>query len=303
VLKLSMPLAAASLLLCSFAFAQELADPAAAKAMDEPATELDLAFEAAKAAAVTGPSSVLLADQAKLDLPEGYVFVPKKESDTLMLAMGNSESPGRLGTVWSAEGGNWFVVISFVDEGYIKDEEAKDWDVDAMLDNFKEGTEEQNKLRAQRGMAEMEITGWVEKPAYDAAMHRLVWSIGSRDKGADADAEQGVNYNTYALGREGYISLNLVTGMSTVETEKPLAKRLLAAVSYNDGKGYGDFNAGTDKVATYGIAALIGGVAAKKLGLLAMAGVFLVKAWKLILIGLVAFGSLFGKFFGKKNSA
>ena len=42
---------------------------------------------------------------------------------------------------------------------------------------------------------------------------------------------------------------------------------LLADLDYNSGKRYEDFNASTDHIAEYGLAALIGGIAAKKLGL------------------------------------
>ena len=48
----------------------------------------------------------------------------------------------------------------------------------------------------------------------------------------------------------------------------------MAAVKFNDGKRYTDFDSSTDKVAAYGLAALVAGVAAKKLGLLAIAGAF-----------------------------
>ena len=40
----------------------------------------------------------------------------------------------------------------------------------------------------------------------------------------------------------------------------------VAALNFNEGKRYADFNASTDKVAEYGLAALVAGVAAKKLG-------------------------------------
>jgi uncharacterized membrane-anchored protein len=56
-------------------------------------------------------------------------------------------------------------------------------------------------------------------------------------------------------------------------------------------------------VAEYGLAALVGGVAAKKLGLLAALGVFLLKFWKLLLIGLVAIGALISKLAGRKKAA
>jgi hypothetical protein len=69
-------------------------------------------------------------------------------------------------------------------------------------------------VRAARGFTELEIIGWVEKPTYTAATHRLVWSMSAKDKGAPADAPVGINYNTYALGREGYVSMNLLTSLN-----------------------------------------------------------------------------------------
>ena len=74
--------------------------------------------------------------------------------------------------------------------------------------------------------------------------------------------------NAYALGREGYFSLNLVTGLADLPQHKPAAHKLLAALEYNTGKRYADFDEKTDHVAEYGLAALITGgavaVAAKK---------------------------------------
>jgi len=125
-----------------------------------------------------------------------------------------------------------------------------------------------------------------------------VWSIASREKGGGG---QGVNYNTYALGREGYISLNLVTGQAQFEKFRPVAKSLLASLEYNTGKKYTDFDAGTDRVAEYGIAALIGGIAAKKLGMFALAAGLLVKFWKILLIAGIALIGVLAKLKGRKS--
>ncbi|WP_273429567.1 DUF2167 domain-containing protein [Chitinibacter tainanensis] len=260
------------------------------------------AYQAAAKAAQHGPAEIGLIDQAKLKLPAGYAFIPQAEAKTLMVAMGNSVGDDLLGLIMPEdEQQNWFIDVSYEKSGYIKDDDAKDWDAAELLTSLKEGTEETNKMRKERGIPEFEVIGWVEKPTYEAASHRLVWSANTRDKGASSDAEQGVNYNTYALGREGYISMNLVTGMSTVEAEKPIAKQLLAALEFNDGKRYSDFNASTDKVAEYGLAALVGGVAAKKLGLLAVIGAFLAKSAKLIGLALVGGFAAIRRFLGGKS--
>lgn len=252
--------------------------------------EYEAAARAANAAALPGPADVKLLDQAVLRLPRGYTYVPAAESSRLLAAMGNRVGDGLLGIVISPTSQTgWFVVLRFLKSGYIKDDEAKEWNVEELLAGLRAGTEEGNSERRARGIAEIEIVGWVEAPKYDAATHRLVWSLESREKGAAAGGERGVNYNTYALGREGYISMNLVTGMKEIQAEKPIAHQLLAALQYNDGKRYSDFNSATDHVAEYGLAALVGGFAAKKLGLFAL----LLKFWKLIAIGLIAASALF----------
>ena len=66
------------------------------------------------------------------------------------------------------------------------------------------------------------------------------------------------------------------------------------------GKRYEDFNATTDHIAEYGLAALIGGIAVKKLGLFALAAGFVLKFAKLILIGVAAFGASVMRFFRRK---
>jgi uncharacterized membrane-anchored protein len=270
-------------------------------AQTDPKAEAEAAFKAANAAATAGPADVKLADQATLKIAAGQAFIPSAEAGRLLQAMGNRSGSGLLGIVMPTSREEWFVVARNIKSGYIKDDDAKDWKADDLLKDLREGTEESNKERRSRGIPEMEIVGWVQPPTYDAAAHRLVWSLSSKDRGAPDTSEKGVNYNTYALGREGYISLNLVTSLKNIEKEKAVAHALLAALNYNDGKRYADFNSSTDKVAEYGLAALVGGVAAKKLGLLAMIGVFLLKFWKLLLIGVVGIGALIAKFAGRKK--
>lgn len=269
-------------------------------AQPNPQAGIEAAYKAASAAMTEGPADIKLADQATLKIAAGQAFVPTAEASKLLQAMGNRSGTDLLGMILPMGKAEWMVVARNVKAGYIKDDDARDWKADELLKDIREGTEQSNSERKSRGIPEMEIVGWVQPPTYDAAAQRLVWSLSSKDKGAPDSADKGVNYNTYALGREGYISLNLVTEMKTIEQEKAVAHALLASLNFNDGKRYADFNSPTDKVAEYGLAALIGGVAAKKLGLLAVIGVFLLKFWKILLIGGVGIGALVAKF-RKKN--
>jgi uncharacterized membrane-anchored protein len=263
--------------------------------------ELKSAIDALKTAAMPGPQDIALSSQANLKLPEGFAFVPKAQADRFMRAIGNSVDQDFIGLIFGEEL-DGFVSIEFSPAGYIKDDDAEKWNVAELLNGLKEGTRQANTERTKRGIPGLEVLGWIEEPDYDASNHRLVWSVSARNEGQSAEAAQSVNYNTYLLGREGYLSLNLVTDSQNVALGKPQANALLAAVSFNDGKRYDDFDAATDPVAKYGLAALIGGFAAKKLGLLAAFGVFFVKFWKLLAIGLIAFVALSKKSFRRRRA-
>jgi uncharacterized membrane-anchored protein len=272
----------------------------------EPATtksEIELAFDAAGAAMVHGPAQVAIAGQGTLDLPQGYGYVPNPAAKRLLEAMGNVVGSSTQGVLVATdvEGLPWFTVVSYESEGYISDDDAKDWDTDELLQSFKDGTAEDNKRRRELGFGEIDIVGWAEAPRYDAATHRLVWSVETREHDGHGGTSQGVNYRTLQLGRHGYIAMNMVTDLSALPQFKDDAENLLVALSFDQGKRYADFNADTDKVAEYGLAALVAGVAAKKLGFLALAAAFAVKAWKLLLLAGVAASAGIKKFFGKKE--
>ena len=276
-----------------------LAASSAFAADEAPAASRNDLSERIRRAAVEGPKDLPLAGQAQLHLPAGKVFLPQPEAGEMMRAMGN---PGDYRDLQGlilpkAEGAQWFVVVNFEKAGFVKDDDAKEWKADDLLSSFREGTEEANKERSKAGNTPIEIVGWAEMPKYDASTHRLVWAMSLRDKGAPADAPQGVNYNTYALGREGYFTLNLVTDLKDLPVQKEDAKALLAALDFDAGKRYADFNSSTDHVAEYGLAALVLGVGAKKLGLLALGFAFIAKFAKLAILAVVGVGAAFAKFF------
>lgn len=245
-------------------------------------------YQAAAAAALAvqkvGPTEILLLDQARLNLPDGYAFIPVKEAGEWMRSMGNRVDSSFLGLVISTKAEPWLITIEFQKEGFIKDDDAKNWDADDLLKSLKEGTEAGNAERTQRGFPAIEVVGWAQKPTYDAVTHRLVWSAVARDKGNTNAADQGVNFKTYALGRDGFMSLNLITELDQLAAHRPAALSVLEALQYNEGKRYVDYNAATDKVAAYGLAALVAGAAAKKLGLIAVILAFLAKFAKVFIV-------------------
>jgi uncharacterized membrane-anchored protein len=80
-------------------------------------------------------------------------------------------------------------------------------------------------------------------------------------------------------------------------------KDLLRVASFNEGYRYEDYNHGTDRMAAYGLGALVAGGLAAKAGLFAKLGVLLLAFKKFIILGLAAIGGFLGKLFrGRKAS-
>ena len=104
------------------------------------------------------------------------------------------------------------------------------------------------------------------------------------------------------LGREGVLVLNLVATMPQLQEIEAAIPTVLAMTNFNPGYRYSDFDPGVDKVAAYGIGALIAGKLAAKAGLFAKFGVLLLalkKFWIFIIIGI---GALFARIFRRGRS-
>jgi len=253
---------------------------------------------------VPGPSRVPLGHELTLDLPDGFFFLAKKDADEMMRRSGNQDDPSLVGVVLKPDS-SWLVTISFDAEGYIKDEEGEKLDADEILKAITEGTEEANKYRVEHGFKPMHVDGWSEPPHYDRKTHHLIWAV----SGSDADGTS-INYNTRILGRRGYASLNLIDAPEKLAQSKLEAATLLGVTHFDAGARYEDFNQKSDKVAEYGLAALVAGGAGAaalklaKVGLLAKFGgkilALLIAGKKALVAALIAIGAWAKKLFGKK---
>jgi Zn-dependent protease len=132
---------------------------------------------------LVGPTEAKLGDQALLKLPTGYRFLGAQETQQLLKQMGNFPSGSELGLITATgEGEQWFMVVRYIDAGYVKDDEAANWDADALMTSIKEGTEEDNKTRQAQGFPPLIIRGWEEKPHYDKTANKVVWAISAQER-------------------------------------------------------------------------------------------------------------------------
>jgi uncharacterized membrane-anchored protein len=241
-----------------------------------------------------GPCTASLGTEASINLPVGYKFVGPEDTRKLMEDMGNPSDGSEKGMVFPMNE-EWFIVFEYKNVGYIKDDDKTNLDADAMLSAIKSGNEEGNKERRKRGWSTIEIVGWDQKPQYDSSTHNLIWAIRGKDQGG---GEEVINYNTRLLGRGGYMSANLVVEPEKLARNVPAYKTLLGYFSFRKGNTYAEFRQG-DKIAEYGLAALVTGGAA---AVAVKVGLFK-KLWKLIIIAVVGIGAGVKKVLNKFRSS
>ena len=231
-----------------------------------------------------GPAKAELKSLAEVQVPEGFMFTGAKGTQKLLEAMGNPTSGSELGFL-APTSLVWFVVFEFADVGFVKDDDKDKLDADKLLKSIKEGTEAANKYREKMGAAPLHITGWEIPPRYNEQTHNLEWAIRGESEGSPV-----INYNTRLLGRKGVMEVNLVIDPEKLNTAMPAYQALLTDYSYKQGERYAEYRSG-DKLAKYGLAALITGGAAAvavKTGLLASLILFFKKAAKLVVIAVLA---------------
>lgn len=244
---------------------------------------------------------------ATLRVPDGVEFLNGQDAHTVLVKLwGNPPMPNPLGLLMPVNTGplspdSWAVIITYEEEGYVKDKDAEKIDYTDLLKQMQKDVRDTNKEREKQGYSAVELVGWAAPPHYDQAVHKLYWAKQLKFSGGNEDT---LNYNIRILGRRGVLVLNAVAAMSQLPEIERNAPRILAALDFNPGNRYADFSeASGDKVASYGIATLVAGGVAAKLGLFKGLWVLLLGAKKFVIIGVVALGALLRKLFGKNKPA
>lgn len=241
---------------------------------------------------------------ATLNLPPSFRYLNSKETDVVLTAWGNPPGNTTLGmlvpsgtSVFAAE--SWAVVIQYDEDGHVDDADAAKIDYAKMLRDLQRQTRDDNEEREKAGFPPAELVGWAETPSYDSVSHKLYWA---KDLRFGKETVHTLNYNIRVLGRRGVLILNAVATMDQLQPVKAGMANVITFVDFNEGHRYGDFVAGSDKVAEYGIAALIAGGIAAKAGFfkLLIAGILALK--KVLVVAVVAVGAWLKRVFGRKNA-
>ncbi|MDB5103565.1 MAG: hypothetical protein JWP91_1254 [Fibrobacteres bacterium] len=239
-------------------------------------------------------------DLAILRLPPGYRYLDEAQTEKVLTEMwGNPSGSGTLGMILAPGMSplavdSWAVIVEYSDDGYVKDDDADKIKYDDLLKDMQKATEEANPEREKGGYSAMHLVGWAEKPYYDKEAHKLHWA---KELSIEGGKENSLNYNIRILGRKGVLVLNAVSSMSVFPAVKEGVKPILAAVDFQGGHKYSEFDPKLDKVATYGIGGLVAGGILAKVGFFKLLLVGLLALKKFLIIGVIALVALVKRFF------
>jgi hypothetical protein len=237
---------------------------------------------------VKPPNAGDIGNRAKITLTKDNYFLGEQDTNKFLKINGNPEAAGAYTLYNPMEG--WFAIFSFSPEGYVKDDEKID--PDALLKVLKENNLKGLEERKKQGLPPLYLDGWYIPPRYDKENKRLEWAT----KIHDAQNNVIVNYTTRILGRNGYMNVLLVSEPSSLERDIKSFKTSLTKFDYNNGERYAEWREG-DKVAAYGLGALVVGGAAAAV---ASKGGFKF-LWAVALAAFAAVGAFFKKIFNRNK--
>jgi len=256
----------------------------------------DREAEIRKLAWQNGPIEGRIGDKATITVPQGYVFLDEGNTSRFLELTGNPPRDGHY--LYAPKSLDWFAVFAFDASGYVKDDEKID--PDQLLATLKRSDGPENEERKRLGMEAIYTEGWQVAPFYDSDTRRLEWGMRLRT----ARGHYVVNYSSRLLGRTGVMRAILVSDPDSLEADVLRFKVALKDFAYVPGERYSEFKSG-DKVAAYGLGALIVGgaaaVAAKK-GFWGALVAFLLAAKKLLAGLVVAALAGIGALFKRKNT-
>src|SRR5262249_50609576 len=244
---------------------------------------------------VKGPTTVTVEGNSKLTIPDQYVYLDTRNTSK-WLELQHNLGDGREVMV-APRNLQWQADLEVADGGYVKDDEKID--AAALLKTLKENTEHANEERQRRGWPPLHVVDWATPPVYNTTTKRLEWATVLESQGG-----RGVNFSTKILGRRGFTSVVMVTDPENLSAAESALDTVLTGYQFNEGERYADWRSG-DKVAQYGLAALIvGGVAAvaAKKGLFSVLAGFLAAAWNFLAAGVVAAIAWLRRLFSRRQA-
>jgi uncharacterized membrane-anchored protein len=253
---------------------------------------------------------------AKINLTDNFRFLGNADARKVLHNMwGNPDDPDILGMIFPKDKGpldndSWAVTVNYESNGYVKDDDAEKINYDDLLKKMQQQAKDASPEREKQGYPSIDLVGWAAPPHYDKPTHKLYWA---KDLKFGGETKDTLNYDIRILGRRGVLVLGAISSMNAFPEIDQKVPQILTMVDFQPGNSYADFDPKVDKIAEYGLTALIAGGAlagAAKLGLFGLLFKYIIvialalkKAAIVIIVAIVAgVKKLMSSFSGKSKT-
>lgn len=272
-------------------------------AQDGPTVESPVEFDQTKLQYQTG-TVLLPGDFVRLELGEDFRYLDPEQTEKLLVeGWGNPSGDETLGMILPIDADpldsdSWGAIITYEEDGYVSDEEADQINEEELLKAFQENAAQENKERIKQGYETITLVGWATPPKYDRTNHVLYWG---EELNFQDTSYNILNHHIRMLGRKGVLHLNIVADMEMADAVVTDAQQLQSRINFEPGYRYADYKPGEDKLAEYGIKALVLGGVAAKAGLFKALIALLIAGKKFILIAIAGALAWIRQKFGRRK--
>jgi uncharacterized membrane-anchored protein len=178
--------------------------------------------------------------------------------------------------------------LSYHDSGFVTADDWSNVDAASMLKDMTQKTEDENDARVKVGGQALHVDGWVQKPTLDAGRKSVRWVLAMHDSHGRL-----VNAVALQLGRRGYERFTLASDGTNPQLDAAILSDAAKDYRFDPGFRFSDYVQG-DKLAGFGIAALVGTAAGATIAKTVGFGALLLLVKKFFFLILAAFAGGFG---------
>ena len=230
-----------------------------------PETPAERAYAALLQQGVRGPTRLRIGDLATLSLPFGYVFLDAEKARDLLDGEEGAPDEGNFGVILpSTRTPTWMAYVDLIEQGHIKDDDAKALAPSTLLAGLANAAAAQNVERGRNGLAPLTVGDWIAAPKYLPSRHSLSSCLSAVDAAALDPQARLVNCTSLLLGRHGAIEILVAGALPNLVSFEKEAAALSEKIAYDPDAAYERYVPGADDDAGYGLVSLAGGIVGLK---------------------------------------
>lgn len=121
---------------------------------------------------------------AQMDVPNSFRYLNHENAEKVLKLWGNEDVGDTLGMLFPAQKSpfaddGWGVVITYDDQGHVKDDDAREIDYNKLLSDMQGAIAEENKERKDEKTQQIELIGWATPPKIRSGITQNVLGKGT----------------------------------------------------------------------------------------------------------------------------